>query len=122
MQRRVKKQEDKLKTCNAIGTKPTNGKPMHKLWDALTFYNLHVSQIDKTDGEKIRSAREKVTQAINLANIQFHSNYESTMRKLKRFIRVEKVLGGNFSRDAHNACTDFPSQNGYSCLEIYLQC
>lgn len=51
--------------------------------------------------EKIRSAREKVTQAINLSNIQFHSNYESTVRKLKRFIRVEKVFGANFSSNRY---------------------
>lgn len=30
-------------------------------------------------------------------NIQFLSNYVSTVRKLKRFIRVEKVFGANFS-------------------------
>lgn len=48
-----------------------------------------------------RTAREKETQAINLSNIQFHSNYESTVRKLKRFIRVEKVFGGNFSSNCY---------------------
>lgn len=98
--------EDKLKTWNTIGTKPTNGKPKNKLWNGPECTYTHTtreSRVRKTKGNKKNITlytREKETQAINLSNIQFHSNYDSTVRKLKRFIRVEKVFGGNFSEQS----------------------
>lgn len=110
MQRIVNTRQNKRTTWNTIGTKPTNGQAKEQtLWIVRTLQpepKTHAeSRFDEKEREREsettprewkKSAREKETQAINLPNIQFHSNYESTVRKLKRFIRVEKVSGANF--------------------------
>lgn len=50
-------------------------------------------------------------------NIQFLSNYVSTVRKLKRFIRVEKVFGANFS-----PCRVSLALNGLHLVQCYCWC